>query len=367
MLGFLKKLQAQSDSIVTENDIQKQLQGVILPSGVDIFSSGAVSGLSVRQDGHVSFVIEVSPEQAGAMEPIRVAAEKAVMSLPGVKRVTAVLTAKNDKPLAVPSAVKAVPAKNAKLELPHLKKIIAVASGKGGVGKSTTAVNLAIAFSQMGLSVGLLDADIYGPSVPLMLGLAGKPPLNDKKQMIPPEKFGLKAMSIGLLTEADAPLVWRGPMVHTAIQQLFRDVDWGERDVVVVDMPPGTGDAQLTLAQTIPLSGAVIVSTPQDISLIDARKGLAMFQKVNIPVLGIIENMSYFDCPHCGNRSDIFHHGGAKAEAERLQVPFCGEIPLDIAVRTHADSGTPIAFAQPDGAQAKKYREIAEQLWKSIA
>ncbi|WP_283807947.1 Mrp/NBP35 family ATP-binding protein, partial [Bradyrhizobium macuxiense] len=256
-------------------------------------------------------------------------------------------------------------------EIPGISAIIAVASGKGGVGKSTTALNLALGLRDLGLRVGLLDADIYGPSVPRLTGIREKPQLNDDKKMIPLQRFGLSIMSIGFLVEEDTAMIWRGPMVMSAITQMLRDVAWGTLDVLVVDMPPGTGDAQLTLAQNVPLKGAIIISTPQDLSLIDARRGLAMFKKVNVPVLGIVENMSYFQCPHCGTRSDIFGHGGARHEAERLGVPFLGEIPLHIAIRTSSDAGNPVVESEPDGPHAAIYRAIGakvrEQLQGAIA
>jgi ATP-binding protein involved in chromosome partitioning len=240
--------------------------------------------------------------------------------------------------------------------------VFAVASGKGGVGKSTTALNLALGLRDLGLKVGLLDADIYGPSVPRLTGIREKPQLNDDKKMIPIVRFGLAIMSIGFLVEEDTAMIWRGPMVMSAITQMLRDVAWGTLDVLVVDMPPGTGDAQLTLAQNVPLKGAIIISTPQDLSLIDARRGLAMFKKVNVPVLGIVENMSYFQCPHCGTRSDIFGHGGARHEAERLGVPFLGEIPLHMSIRVTSDSGKPVVDSEPDGEHAAIYRAIGAKV-----
>jgi ATP-binding protein involved in chromosome partitioning len=247
-------------------------------------------------------------------------------------------------------------------EIPGIAAVIAVASGKGGVGKSTTALNLALGLRDLGLRVGLLDADIYGPSVPRLTGIREKPQLNDDKKMIPLQRFGLAIMSIGFLVEEDTAMIWRGPMVMSAITQMLRDVAWGTLDVLVVDMPPGTGDAQLTLAQNVPLKGAIIISTPQDLSLIDARRGLAMFRKVNVPVLGIVENMSYFQCPHCGTRSDIFGHGGARHEAERLGVPFLGEIPLHMSIRVSSDSGTPVVESEPDGPHAAIYRAIGTKV-----
>jgi len=256
-------------------------------------------------------------------------------------------------------------------EIPGVAAVIAVASGKGGVGKSTTALNLALGLRDLGLRVGLLDADIYGPSVPRLTGIHEKPQLDDNRKMIPIQRFGLAIMSIGFLVEEDTAMIWRGPMVMSAITQMLRDVAWGTLDILVVDMPPGTGDAQLTLAQNVPLKGAVIISTPQDLSLIDARRGLAMFKKVNVPVLGIVENMSYFQCPECGTRSDIFGHGGARREAERLGVPFLGEIPLHMSIRTTSDDGNPVVASDPDGPHAAIYRAIGtkvrDQLQSAIA
>jgi ATP-binding protein involved in chromosome partitioning len=249
-----------------------------------------------------------------------------------------------------------------------VRAIIAVASGKGGVGKSTTSVNLALALAAIGRKVGLLDADIYGPSLPRMMGITGKPTTTpDGKTLKPMENYGVKCMSMGFMVAEDTPMIWRGPMVMSALEQMLRDVEWGDLDVLVVDMPPGTGDAQLTMAQRVPLAGAVIVSTPQDIALLDARKGLNMFRKVDVPVLGVIENMSYFLCPHCGERSDIFSHGGARKEAERMGVDFLGEIPLDIAIRETSDGGKPIVVSQPSSPHAAVYRTIAEAVWAKLS
>jgi ATP-binding protein involved in chromosome partitioning len=248
-----------------------------------------------------------------------------------------------------------------------VRAIVAVASGKGGVGKSAVAANLALALKANGLRVGVLDADIYGPSMPRMLGISGRPTSADGKILRPMENYGLKCMSIGFLVPEDTPMIWRGPMVMGALQQMLRDVAWGELDIMIVDMPPGTGDAQLTMAQQVALAGAVIVSTPQDIALIDARRGLAMFNKVNVPVLGIIENMSYFLCPHCGARSDIFAHGGAQREAARLGTEFLGEVPLDIAIRETSDDGHPITVSQPDSPYARTFRDIAARIWAKVA
>ena len=251
--------------------------------------------------------------------------------------------------------------------VPGVGAIIAVASGKGGVGKSTVAANLALALKANGLRVGVLDADIYGPSMPRMLGISGRPSSPDGKRLTPMENYGLRCMSMGFLVPEDKPMIWRGPMVMSALQQMLREVNWGDLDIMVVDMPPGTGDAQLTMAQQVPLAGAVIVSTPQDIALLDARKGLNMFRQVEVPVLGIIENMSYFLCPHCGGRSEIFSHGGARIEAERLNTEFLGEVPLDLQIRETSDDGRPITVSDPDNPHSLVFRAIAARIWEKIA
>ena len=354
---------------VTEDEVRAALAGV---TGVE---SGMVSGLVVK-DGNVGFALEVAPERGAAMEPVRKAAEAAVAALPGVLSVTAVLTAHRAAGKAQPApsgghghthpAPRGGGERPGTDPIPGVGAIVAVASGKGGVGKSTTAVNIALALASIGQKVALLDADIYGPSVPRLLALKGKPE-TDGRLLWPKEAFGIKAMSIGLLIEEDQPMVWRGPMVQSALEQMLRQVAWGDIDVMIVDMPPGTGDAQLTLTQRTPLSGAVIVSTPQDLSLIDARKGLNMFRKVDVPILGIVENMSYFVCPHCGGRTDVFAHGGARQEAAKLGVPFLGEIPLDIAIRETSDGGNPIVASEPDGPHAESYRNIARAILDQIA
>ena len=351
---------------VNEAQVRAALDRVVDPiRGESITKLGLVSGLQIK-DGNVGFALEIAADQGSVMEPVRKAAEAAVFALPGVSSVTAVLTAQRpatpagtERP-ATPAGTErpAAPPGSRRLSLPDIGSIIAVASGKGGVGKSTTAVNLAVALAMQGTRVGILDADIYGPSIPRMLGLAGKPQTADGK-LVPLESHGVKAMSIGFLVPEDTPMIWRGPMVMGALEQMLRDVAWGTLDVLVVDMPPGTGDAQLTMAQRVPLAGAVIVSTPQDIALLDARRGLNMFQKVDVPVLGIIENMSYFMCPHCGERTEIFAHGGARAEAASLGTAFLGEIPLDMAIRETSDGGTPIVAAQPNSPHTAAYRAIA--------
>ncbi len=333
-------------------------------SGNDIVSAGMVRGLQMK-DGHVAFAIEVDPEQGPKMEPLRKEAEKTVHALDGVLTATVVLTAEKAQQPAEPAPQPTSPGSTGAAPqptgnaLPGVASIIAVASGKGGVGKSTTAVNLALGLAAAGKKVGLMDADIYGPSMPRMMGITGQPVSNDGKNLEAMENYGIKVMSIGFLVEDDTPMIWRGPMVQSALEQMMRDVNWGELDVLVVDMPPGTGDAQLTMAQRVPLTGAIIVSTPQDIALLDARKGLNMFRKVDVPVFGIIENMSYFTCPHCGERSEIFAHGGAREEADRLGCDFLGEIPLDIEIRVTSDGGSPIVVSQPDGEHAKSYKSIA--------
>jgi ATP-binding protein involved in chromosome partitioning len=334
-----------------------------------------VTGVVVK-GSNVGFALEVEPSEAAAKEPLRQACEQAVLALPGVTSVTAVLTAERSparpapaggSPVAGGGAPRGQPPQAGKPALPGIRSVVAVASGKGGVGTSTTSVNLALALVRLGQRVGLLDADIYGPSQPRMLGITGKPTSPDGKKLRPMENYGVRVMSMGFLVEEDAPMIWRGPMVQSALQQMLTDVEWGELDVLVVDLPPGTGDAQLTMAQRVPLAGAVIVSTPQDIALLDARKALNMFRKVDVPVLGIIENMSYFLCPHCGGRSEIFSHGGARATAEKFGVDFLGEIPLDLAIREQTDAGRPPVVAQPDGPQAAAYLEVARLVAAKLA
>ncbi len=365
-------------SAVTQDQVLAALGQVMDPDRrQDIVSLGMVAGVTVRE-GHVGFAIEVDPQRGPKLEPLRKAAERAVERLEGVLSVTAVLTAEAAPQRGAPDrptpraqagdrpAAHGAPAQPKAL-VPGVRNIIAVASGKGGVGKSTTAVNLALALAANGLTVGLLDVDIYGPSMPRMLGISGRPSSRDGKVLEPMQNYGIKCMSMGFMVPEETPMIWRGPMVMSAIQQMLRDVNWGELDIMVADLPPGTGDAQLTMAQQVPLSGAVIVSTPQDIALLDARKGLNMFRKVDVPVLGIVENMSYFLCPHCGERSDIFSHGGARREAEKLGVEFLGEVPLDIAIRETSDGGRPIVVSQPETAHAKLYREMARRIWERLS
>jgi ATP-binding protein involved in chromosome partitioning len=359
--------QAEQQMAITEKEVLDALARVRDPDkGRDIVALGMVSGVVVR-DGNVGFAIEVEAERGPRLEPLRKAAELAVEALPGVVSVTAVLTAEA-KPRQPPAAPPRPAPAGARGGLaPGVRAIVAVASGKGGVGKSTVAANLALGLKANGLRVGVLDADIYGPSMPRMLGISGRPQMAGANTLRPMENYGIKCMSIGFLVEEDTPMIWRGPMVMGALQQMLRDVAWGELDIMIVDMPPGTGDAQLTMAQQVSLAGAVIVSTPQDIALIDARRGLAMFTKVNVPVLGIIENMSYFLCPHCGERSDIFGHGGARREAQRLGTDFLGEVPLDLAIRETSDEGRPITAVAPDSPYARTFRDIAAQIWQKVS
>ena len=374
---------------VTQQQVLDALTRVRSPRGDALTEANVLSAISVS-DGKVFFSINVDAAEARAWEGIRAETEAAVRAIPGVTVAMIALTAER-KPGSAPAkgpaphrhshGVQPVSAHrppqgaaspmSKQSEIPGVAAVIAVASGKGGVGKSTTALNLALGLRDLGLRVGLLDADIYGPSVPRLTGIHEKPALNDDRKMIPIARFGLAIMSIGFLVEEETAMIWRGPMVMSAITQMLRDVAWGTLDILVVDMPPGTGDAQLTLAQNVPLKGAIIISTPQDLSLIDARRGLAMFRKVNVPVLGIVENMSYFQCPQCGTRSDIFGHGGARLEADRLGVPFLGEIPLHMSIRATSDSGTPVVESEPDGPHAAIYRAIGakvrEQLQGAIA
>ena len=341
-------------------------------AGQDIVSRGQVSDVLI--DGSkIYFSIAIDPAQAEKLEPMRKEAETAVLALPGVTQVLASLTAHaaagQARPARVPPELAARANRieqSSKPGVPGVGAIIAVASGKGGVGKSTTAVNLALAFKANGLKVAVLDADIYGPSMPRLLGVSGQPEAVAGRVLKPLEGYGLKVMSMGFLVEEDTPTIWRGPMVISALTQMLREVAWGEIDVLVVDMPPGTGDAQLTMAQQVPLAGSIIVSTPQDLALIDARKGINMFRKVDVPILGIVENMSYFLCPKCGERSDVFGHGGAREEAAKDGVAFLGEVPLEMRIRETSDSGKPVVATEPDSAYARIYRDIATKAWAQV-
>ena len=358
--------------MVSEADVLKALAPVVGPDGRSAISrSNGISGLTIRE-GKVFLALTTNPRLAEAMEFMRSEAEAAVKAVPGVTSALVSLT--SEKAPGAPSAapMKAAtphnpthaprsPAPPQSIAVPGIARIVAVASGKGGVGKSTTAVNLALSLAAGGWKIGILDADVYGPSLPRLLGLDMKPEV-DGKRLKPLYAFGIKAMSIGFLVAEREAMIWRGPMVSSALKQLLREVDWGELDCLIVDMPPGTGEAQLTMAQDVPLAGAIIVSTPQDLALIDARRGVSMFEKTSVPILGVVENMSYFSCPHCGGRSEIFAHGGARIEAERLGVPFLGEIPLQLQIREQADSGRPTAAVAPDSDAGRAYRAIADKV-----
>jgi ATP-binding protein involved in chromosome partitioning len=361
----------------TREQILQALAAVRLPaSGGSLIASGRLSDI-IAENGRVLFSIAIDPTEAQAMEPVRHAAEEAVKALPGAGAVFVSLTGDRAVPKGPTTANTATAgvqpgrpagAPTAKAQqIPGVKHVIAVASGKGGVGKSTTACNLALGLRAKGLSVGILDADIYGPSMPKLFGLHGKPRVLSGRILEPLDGYGVKVMSIGFMVEEETPMIWRGPMVMSAITQMLREVAWGELDVLVVDMPPGTGDAQLTMAQATPLAGAVIVSTPQDLALIDARRGVAMFKRVEVPILGIVENMSYFIAPDTGARYDIFGHGGARKEATKLGVPFLGEVPLEMGVRETSDSGRPVVATAPDSEHARIYRSIADQVWATLA
>jgi ATP-binding protein involved in chromosome partitioning len=361
-----------------KDDVLATLAGVPSPEGAPLPATGKLSDIVVT-DGKVFFSITVDAARVKQWEGVRARAESAIRAVPGVASVMIALTAERAggaagagaarRPQMAPQAAgggrpaaAAGRAAPSPAGIPGVAAIIAVASGKGGVGKSTVAVNVALGLRDLGLKVGILDADIYGPSMPKLLAIREKPETIGGTRLKPIVRHGVPVMSIGFLVDEETPMIWRGPMVMSALTQMLREVEWGTLDVMVVDMPPGTGDAQLTMAQQVPLKGAVIVSTPQDLALLDARRGIAMFRRVNVPVLGIVENMSTFICPHCGTRSDIFGHGGARHEAERLGVPFLGEVPLAMDIREKSDAGTPVVAAESDGPYAKAYRDIAARV-----
>jgi ATP-binding protein involved in chromosome partitioning len=351
----------------TKQQVLDRLAQVAAPDGTPLTATGTLSDVVVA-DGKVFFSITVDAAVVEGWESVRQRAEAAARAVPGVQSALVALTAERKAGSPPRAAERPAPPAGGPRGAPSpinvtgVDSIIAVASGKGGVGKSTTAVNLALGLSHLGLKVGILDADIYGPSLPKLLSVRERPQTLGGTRLKPITRYGLTVMSIGFLIEEETPMIWRGPMVISALTQMLREVEWGELDVMVVDMPPGTGDAQLTMAQQVPLKGAVIVSTPQDLALIDARRGIAMFRRVNVPVLGIVENMSYFLCPKCGTRSDIFSHGGARHEAERLGVPFLGEVPLDMDIRETSDAGRPVVATAPDGPLAAAYRDIAARV-----
>ena len=357
---------------VTTELIRHCLTRIAAPTGRPLAESVAEADIAIVS-GKVYLSIEAPVGDAQRWEPARKSAEDAIRRLVGVTSVAAVLTSGVAPKTQAAAAASKLPAPVAPpgaerfASLAAVRHIIAVASGKGGVGKSTTACNLALALRAQGLAVGILDADIYGPSLPKLFGLRAKPKVIGERTLVPLDGFGVKVMSIGFVVDEAKALVWRGPMVMGAITQLLRDVAWGALDVLVIDMPPGTGDAQLTMAQSVTLAGAVIVSTPQDLALIDARKGVAMFGQVGVPILGLIENMSYFVCDGCGKRHEIFAHGGARREAAKLGVPLLGEIALDPLIRIRSDAGLPVVVTEPDSAAAATYRAIAAAVWERLS
>ncbi|WP_027256341.1 Mrp/NBP35 family ATP-binding protein [Leisingera aquimarina] len=349
---------------ISRETVLEALKSIADPvSGKDIISAGIARAVTV-EGSTVRFVLEIDPGKSEAYGPVRDQADAAVAALAGVERVSAMLTAHSQK--APPDLKPRQPAQAqqqaAPQKVPGVARILAVASGKGGVGKSTVSANIACALAMQGRKVGLLDADVYGPSQPKMLGVSGRPASPDGKTILPLRNHGVTMMSMGLMTGEDQAVIWRGPMLMGALQQMLLQVQWGELDVLIVDLPPGTGDVQMTLAQKTHVDGSIVVSTPQDVALIDARKGIDMFRKMNVPVLGMIENMSTHICSNCGHEEHVFGHGGVAQEANKLNVPLLGEVPLHLDVRLAGDNGTPIVAAQPDSAQARVFLDIATQL-----
>ncbi|MDO5643467.1 MAG: Mrp/NBP35 family ATP-binding protein [Paracoccus sp. (in: a-proteobacteria)] len=347
---------------MTDKDaINQALRAIPAPKGGNIVDAGMVRALHIDPAGEVRFVLEIDPADAAPMEEALARAHEIVGALPGVSKVSGVLTAHSDK---APPDLKPKAAKNpnAPQRVPGVAHVIAIASGKGGVGKSTVSANLAVALAAEGRRVGLLDADVYGPSQPRMMGVTGRPASPDGKTIIPLEGHGVKLMSLGLLTAEAEAIIWRGPMLMTALQQMLFQVEWGELDCLIIDLPPGTGDVQLSLSQKAHVDGAIVVSTPQDVALLDARKGIDMFRRLNVPILGLIENMAVHVCSSCGHAEHIFGHGGVAAEAEKLGLPLLGELPLEIEVRLGADDGVPVVISAPESASAQAFRKLAQGL-----
>lgn len=351
--------------MATRDTVLEALKTINTPSGIDIVSAGMIKALTV-DTGVVRFVFEVSGAQANALEPVRAAAQAAAEAVDGVKSVSAVMTAHStpSPPPDLKPGRKSEP--EGPQKIPGVEKIIAIASGKGGVGKSTLSVNLAVALAAEGKRVGLLDADVFGPSQPRMLGVSGRPASPDGKTILPLRNHGVTMMSIGLMTNEDEAVVWRGPMLIGALQQMLNQVQWGALDVLIVDLPPGTGDVQMTLAQKAEVTGAIIVSTPQDVALIDARKAIDMFNKLGTPILGMVENMAYQICEECGHKGHPFGQGGVAKEAANLGVPLLAELPLHLDIRIASDSGAPIVVSKPDTPQAQAFRTLAQRLIKDM-
>ncbi len=344
----------------TRDEVLACLRGVEAPGGQDIVSAGMVRALTV-EGGAVRFVLEIDPARAQAMEPVRAGAEAKLRALPGVTAATVVMTA-HSAPKAPPDLKLRSAEPKGPQKIPGVDRILAIASGKGGVGKSTVSANLACALAAEGRRVGLLDADVYGPSQPRMLGVSGRPASPDGKTILPMRNHGVTMMSLGLMTQEDEAVVWRGPMLMGALQQMLTQVQWGALDVLLIDLPPGTGDVQMTLCQKAQVDGAIIVSTPQDVALIDARKAIDMFRKMGTPLTGMIENMSVHVCSKCGNEEHIFGHGGVKAEAQKLGLPLLAEIPLHLSIRTASDGGAPVVVSQSASPQAQAFRVLARRL-----